>query len=80
MIQEFLGVPKDLFEAEAALAPRRCDQKRTELLLHKLLNQVDSPAARVKVTFINFILSRHLFTLLLHPTKSRNDVVQLCLG
>lgn len=36
--------------AEMALSPALCDQKRAELLLYKLLNQVDSPAARMKVS------------------------------
>lgn len=49
LIQDFLGRPKDLVAAEMALSPALCDQKRAELLLYKLLNQVDSPAARMKV-------------------------------
>ena len=48
-MQEFLGMPKGLARAEAALSPTLCDQKRGELLLYKLLNQADSPAARLKV-------------------------------
>lgn len=49
LIQDFLGTPEDLFAAEAALPSALRDQKRAELLLYKLLNQVDSPAARMKV-------------------------------
>ena len=49
LIQDFLGKPKDLLADEMALTPALCDQKRAELLLYKLLNQVDSPAARLKV-------------------------------
>lgn len=49
LIQDFLGRPKDLVDDEVALSPALCDQKRAELLLYKLLNQVDSPAARLKV-------------------------------
>lgn len=32
------------------MTPTVVDQKRAELLLYKLLNQGDSPAARMKVT------------------------------
>lgn len=49
MIQDFLGMPGDLLETESALTPATCEQKRTELFLYRMLNQVDSPAARVKV-------------------------------
>ena len=49
LVQEFLGMPRGLAKAEAALSPALCDQKRGELLLYKLLNQADSPAARMKV-------------------------------
>ncbi|CAM9743661.1 unnamed protein product, partial [Laminaria digitata] len=48
LVQDFLGMPKGLVRAEAALSPALCDQKRGELLLYKLLNQADSPAARMK--------------------------------
>lgn len=50
LIQDFVGRPKDLSTDEMALTPALCDQKRAELLLYKLLNQVDSPAARLKVS------------------------------
>lgn len=50
LIQDFLGGPQDLVADEMALTPALCDQKRAELLLYKLLNQVDSPAARLKVS------------------------------
>eukprot|EP00752_Nemacystus_decipiens_P014145 g12578.t2 len=49
LIQDFLGRPKDLVADEMVLTPALCDQKRAELLLYKLLNQVDSPAARLKI-------------------------------
>lgn len=49
LIQEFLGMPKDLFRTEAALPPTVRDQKHAELMLYRLLNQVDSPVAKVKV-------------------------------
>ena len=49
LIQEFLGMPKDLFTADTAMLPARFEQKRVELLVYKLLNHVDSPAARMKV-------------------------------
>lgn len=50
LIQDFLGRPNNLLTDEVALTPALCDQKRAELLLYKLLNQVDSPAARLKVS------------------------------
>lgn len=49
MIQDFLGMPRDLFLSEVALPPALCEQKRVELLLYKLLNQFDSPASKLKV-------------------------------
>lgn len=50
LVQAFLRRPKDLVSAELALSPALCDQKRAELLVYKLLNQFDSPAARLKVS------------------------------
>lgn len=49
LVQEFLGTPEDLLATELKLAPQLVEQKRIELLLYKLLNQVDSPTARFKV-------------------------------
>ncbi|CAM9504849.1 unnamed protein product [Scytosiphon promiscuus] len=48
LVQDFLGKPRDLPSAETALSPPLREQKRMELLLYKLLNQVDSPASRMK--------------------------------
>ncbi|CBN76111.1 conserved unknown protein [Ectocarpus siliculosus] len=48
IVQDFLGRPEDLFNADLALSPALRDQKRAELLLYRLLNQADSPAARMK--------------------------------
>lgn len=49
IVQDFLGMPEDLFSTDLALSPALRDQKRAELLLYRLLNQADSPASRMKV-------------------------------
>lgn len=73
LVQAFLRRPKDLVSAELALSPILCDQKRAELLVYKLLNQFDSPAARLKV-------SQHLHVVFRVPKGGWREAfrIELC--
>ena len=75
LIQDFLGRPQDLVAEEMALTPAFCDQKRAELLLYKLLNQVDSPAARLKVSATMCLVSVAFSNLC---RGMRTSMTQLC--